>query len=334
MMTLREHVQPRRLALAAVPLAAIGVLVASPGLLGDEVGQALGSVAAASPGLLWVAGACFVVLLVSMGAAWAAGVQALGGRVDPVDATARFVTGSLVSALLPAGAGGAVRIGLFSRTLPARERLWQAGGISVAIAAARALVLAATISVAAALGALPLWPVLIFASVGLTAVAVALATRRRQARSRAAHVLDVFAALGRSPACAARLLGWVGLATAARVGAATAVAAAVGVGSPLAAGIVAVAALSLAGIVQLTPGNFGIASGALALALAAVGVDTSTALSTGIAFQAVETGVSLLVGGAGALYLVQAPVPTWTLRLAGGGAALTLAAAFSATVLV
>ena len=330
---LSEHIDRRSLVFGGVALALLLALVSMPGLLRDLVGEALASLADASPGLLWLAGACFVGVLAALGSAWRAGVRACGGTLDAVDATARYATGSLVSALVPAGAGGAVRIALFSRALPAHERLWQAGGIAAALTAARATTLAVIAAVAAALGAFPSWPIGVLAAVGAAAVCAALLMRRRSAHSRVAHVLDVFAALGRSPACAATLVGWVAAAMLARVGAATCVAAAVGLESPVVAGILAVAALSLAGMIQLTPANMGVSSGALALALHAHGVPGAEALSAGIAFQALETLVAVLVGGVGVVSLARLPVPAWTLRLAGGGAAIAVAGAFSATVL-
>lgn len=324
----------RSLLVGGAALAVLGVVIASPRLLRDDALDALGTIADANPGLLWLAAACFVALIVSMALAWRAGARALGGDTGAPDATARYAAGSFVAALVPAGAGGALRIVLFSRVLPRPDRLWRAGGVSAAITAARSLTLAAIVALAWALGALPLWPIAIFLGAVLIAVAIAVAVRGRQdVRTHAAHVFDVFAALARSPLCAARLLGWTALAQAAKVGAAAAIAAAVGVSDPLTAGLVAVAALSIAGLVQLTPGNLGVGGGALALALHARGVNTADALSTGIAFQAVEISVSLVVGGAAVVALARPPVPDWTLRLAGAGACALAAGAFSLTVL-
>lgn len=325
----------RSLLVGGAALAALVLVVLSPRLLGDAVGEALGTVAEASPGLLWLAASCFVVLMASMGLAWRAGVRALGGDTNGVDAAARYASGSFVSALVPAGAGGALRIALYSRLLPRPDRLWRAGGVSAAITAARSLALVAIVTLAWALGALPLWPVAVFLGGVLVAVAAALAVRgREQARSHAGHVLDVFAALARCPRLALALAGWTACAQAARVGGAAAIAAAVGVSDPFTAGLVAVAALSVAGLIQLTPGNIGVGGGALALALHARGVDTADALSTGIAFQAVEVSVSLLIGGAASLALARPDAAVWVVRLAGAGACIAVAGAFGLTVLV
>jgi uncharacterized membrane protein YbhN (UPF0104 family) len=334
-LTLLRRLDRRSLFVGGAALAALVVVVASPQLLGDSVAEALGTVAEANPGLLWTAAACFAALLFSMAMAWRAGVRALGGTCGRYDASARYVAGSFVSALVPAGAGGAVRIGLFSRVLPRPDSVWRAGGVSAAITAARSLALAVVVALAWILGALPLWPIAVFLGAVLAAVGIALVVRGRQcARSHAAHIFDVFAALARRPVCAAKLVGWTALAQTARVLAAAAIAAAVGVADPLTAGLVAVAALSIAGLVQLTPGNLGIGGGALALALHARGVSTSDALSTAIAFQAVEVSVSLVLGGAAVVALARPPVPDWAMRAAGASACVLAASAFGLTVLV
>jgi hypothetical protein len=67
--------------------------------------------------------------------------------------------------------------------------------------------------------------------------------------------------------------------------------------------LVLVPAVELAAVMPLTPGNTGIASAAIALALGATGVDAETALATGIAFGAVETLAAVAIGAAGALAL-------------------------------
>ena len=57
-------------------------------------------------------------------------------------------------------------------------------------------------------------------------------------------------------------------------------------------------ALDLAGTVPLTPGNLGIASGAVAIALRSRGIGVTEALGVGIGIQALETLVSLAAGTA------------------------------------
>lgn len=323
----------RAVLVAVVVLVGVAGLLAAPGLLRDDLGEALGTVADANPLLLWVACACFTTLVVAMGLAWRAGVQALGGETSRMDAAARYGAGSLTGAIVPAGAGGAVRIGLFSRVLPPPDRLWRAGGISAAVTAARALALAVLVGVAASLGALPLWPVAIFLGAGAAAVAVAYFVRGREIHSHVGHLFDVFAALGRSPQSAATLVAWTSAALLARATAAGVVCAALGLPDPATTGVVAIAALSIAGMVQLTPGNIGVAGGALALALAARGMDADEAMSVGIAFQAVETATSLVVGSVAVLYLAQHRLAGWPLRLAGAGAGAVVVAAVGLTFL-
>jgi len=324
----------RALIAGGLALASLGVLVMMPELLGEQVGNALAGLAAASPVWLWFAGAFFLALIASTGCAWRAGVQACGGQVGVFDAAARYGAGSLVNAIAPAGCGGAVRIAFFSRTLPSRDRIWTATGVATAIGLARAPALALLVVAASLTAGFPLWPVLLLAGGITAAVLVVLFSRRRTPHARVAHVLDVFRALGRSPRAGCKLVAWSTLAVASKVLAAGAVAAALGVDAPLQAAVTMVPALALAGAVPLTPGNIGVGSGAIAIALHMVGVDGTTAISAGIAFQAVETAVSMLAGSAGLLYLARLPVPAWTLRVAGAGACLALAGGFSATVLV
>jgi hypothetical protein len=164
-------------------------------------------------------------------------------------------------------------------------------------------------------------------------VFVVLFARRRTPHARVAHVLDAFRALGRSPRAAAALVGWVTCATGARLVGAATIAAAFDVPSPLAAAVVMLPALAVSGALPLTPGNLGVGSGAIAVALLMVGVDGSTALAIGIAFQAVETSIGVLAGSLGVLALAAPPLPAWSARLAGVTGALVVAAAFGATVL-
>ncbi|MGH3130338.1 MAG: lysylphosphatidylglycerol synthase domain-containing protein [Gaiellaceae bacterium] len=322
----------RALVAAGAALAVFGLVVSTPELLGDRVGEALAGLAAASPLWLWLAALSFFALIVCTGCAWRAGVAACDGGVGTLDATARYAAGSLVNALAPGGLGGPVRIALFSRTIPTRDRIWTSAGIATAIGVARAPALALLVLAAALTAGFPLWPLLLLVGGTVLAVLVAAVTRGWTPHARVAHVLDVFRALGRCPVAAVRLAGWVSLATAARVAAAAAIAASLGVASPLRAALIMIPALALAGLVPLTPGNIGVGSGAIAVALHLLGVDGSTAIATGIAFQAVETAVSLAAGSAALLCLAR--LPAWTLRVAAAGACLALAGGFSATVLV
>jgi hypothetical protein len=238
---------------------------------------------------------------------------------------------------VPARVGDAVRIALFSRALGHRDRLWTMGGAFAAISAARALVLVAFVLFGAAVGALPVWPLLVLVALVALAVLVAWRSRGGRAQTHVAHVLDAFRALGQEPKCGLPILGWVAFATLGKIGAAAAVAAALGVGSPLTAAFLVVPALDLAGLLPLTPGNFGVTSGAVAMALQTHGAGWVQALSTGIAFHALETAVSLLYGVGGILLVAGGSLTgtrRWLLVGFAASACTAVAAAFGATVLV
>jgi uncharacterized membrane protein YbhN (UPF0104 family) len=320
-------------------LTSVGALVAiatMPQLLGEQVTDAFQGLLDASPAWLWLAALSFAGALVASGCAWRSALYRVGGELTRADASARYGIGSLVNAFLPAKIGSAVRFALFSRVLHGEGRLWTTGGVCASIGAARSIWLALLLAFGAASGALPVWPLGLLALGVAVAVAVAAFARDRSPHSRAAHVLDAFRALARSPRAAAQLVGWIGLATASRIGAATAIAAAFGVERPLLAALLVIPALDLAGVLPVTPGNIGVASAAVAFALHAHGASMGTAMSAGIAFSAVETVTSLAFGTGSALYLA-ATAPgarRWTAAVAGATACLGLGVAFGATVVL
>jgi len=324
------------IAAAALTLALLAVAFV-PELLGSEVRRALGGLSSARPIWLWLAAVCFFGSLVGTANAWRSAIGLVGGRIDRLEAGARYGIGSLINSFAPARLGDAARLALFSRALDSDERLWRAGGSLVVIGAARALVLALRIVAGSITGALPLWPVL--ALVGVTAVVAlgAVATRNRTARTHAAHLLDAFRVLGREPRRGACIVGWISVATLARLGAAASISAALGVHAPFVAAVLVVPALDLSGTMPLTPGNVGLTSGAVAMALRAHGVDLTTALTTGIAFHAVETLVGIVFGLASALFLAPFSSPRVRRRttlVLGVATCAALAGAFGATVLV
>jgi uncharacterized membrane protein YbhN (UPF0104 family) len=334
-MNLRTAIDRRSAIVGGAALVLLIVAAATPQLLGDRIAAALGELAGADPRWLWIGVACFLGVMVAMGCAWRAALCPCGGeRIGVADATARYGTGSLVNSFAPAGAGGAVRIALFSRRIPGRDRIWVATGVAGALGLARGPSLAILVLAAAATGALPFWPVAVLAAAIPVGAVAAYVARHWRPHARVAHVLDVFGALGGSPRAAGAVIGWVGLATAARVAAATAVCVALGVDDPARAALVMIPALALAGVFPITPGNVGVGSGAVAVALSLAGVGFGTALSAGIAFQALETAVSVLAGSASVAYLARPPVPVWWLRAAGTAGCLCLVAALGATFLV
>jgi uncharacterized membrane protein YbhN (UPF0104 family) len=320
----------------ALSLALVALVVASPQLLGDQVRDGMSGLDDATPVWLWLAAGCFAGSLVAVSAAWRVALRSVGGRTSLVDASARYGTGSLANSLLPAKAGTALRLALYTRTLEGEGRIWTIGGIGTAIGAAHSFWLAVLVAVAAWAGVVPLWPLLVLGGALVAATVAALVARRLHSSRRIAHALDAFRELGRCPKRAAVLLGWTGLSMAVRVAAAAAVLAAFGVPQPLVAAFLVVPALELAAILPLTPGNIGVAGAAVAFALRAHGVEGELAITVGIAFNAVETLTSIVFGSGGALYLAGSETTTrrWASAVAGATACAALAGAFGYTVLV
>ena len=337
--TIEREILPSRRTLVAVALFSLALVAvaATPQLLGRQVGRSFDGLEAAQPAWLWLAATLFVGALLANAFAWRAALRSVGAcELTRADSAARYCTGSLVNSLMPARIGDAVRLALYARTLPTRDRLWTTGGVFAAIGAARLLVLGVMVAIGAAIGALPLWPLALAGALVGGGALLAYGSRGRALTGRAAHLLDAFRALGRRPGRAAWIIAWLTVATAARVGGASAIVAALGVHAPFEAAIIVVAALDLAGILPLTPGNVGITSGAVMVALQARGVGMTSALTTGIAMHAVETAAGIGCGSAGALLLARFSSPRvrrWSLVAAGAAASLALGMAFSATVL-
>jgi uncharacterized membrane protein YbhN (UPF0104 family) len=307
----------------------VGLLVAAGVAIGmTRFGRGTFSSAAADlarvhPGWIVIAASSFAVGLLASAAGWRVGLRACGGSAGFTQVSARYTIGSLVNSLAPAHLGGAVRLGLLSRTLPGDDRLWRAGGVAGSVAAARTLVLAAMIVPPALVGRVPLWPAPLLA---LGAVIVLGIGTRLSARTagRIGSLLQVFRSIARSPREGAALFGWIGCSCVARVAAATAIAMALGVPHPIWVAVVLLAAMALAGVLPLTPGNFGAGAGAATLALHGTGIGLGTALALGLAFQAVETFVGMTLGLTGAAILA-APgtrVRRWSLAASGTAAVL------------
>jgi uncharacterized membrane protein YbhN (UPF0104 family) len=323
--------------LCALGPAALAVVATSPHLLGNQIGDAVEIVSDANPRSLWLAAAAMLAALVCSSWAWRAALQLCGARLDRGDAAARYGAGSLVNFFAPAHLGDAVRVALFARALDGRDRVWTTGGVLAIVAAARCLVLAILVTVAAAIGALPLWPLALLISATAGAAVLAIATRGRTAHSRIAHALDGFRAAGRNPLGAVRIGGWVLAAGAARLAGAAAIVSALGVGSPLRIALVLLPAVALAAIVPLTPGNIGPKAGAIAVVLQGQGVGFQTALSAGIAFQAVETAVAVAFGVVSAIVLTRSRlVSAHRAEVAGAAASacLGLLAGLGAALLI
>jgi uncharacterized membrane protein YbhN (UPF0104 family) len=124
---IRSRLGLRGLAATAAVLLALVVAVATPQLLGTRVAAAFAALGNADAKWLWLAGIGFAVSVVSAAGSWRCAIRLCGGTLTLPDACARYGAGSLVNTFVPARAGDAVRIGLFSRVLPNRERLWTTG---------------------------------------------------------------------------------------------------------------------------------------------------------------------------------------------------------------
>ena len=320
--------------LSATAVAGLAAAATSPHLLQGRVSSALHSLTGADQRWLAVAGVGFVLAFACTVGAWRAALAASGGEICPRQAAARLGVGALVNSFAPARLGDALKIALCARAIDAPGGIWTTGGVYAALSAARTLALAALVVAASATGALPLWPVFVLCGAVAALAVVAAVSPRRRHSPRIAHLVEGFAALERSPRALGAVLGWTfGMATC-RLGATAAVTLALGLPHPFLAALVVLPALDLAGVVPLTPGSFGIGSGAVAVALASRGIHAGAALGAGIAMQAVETLVSVAVGGIGTAYLLRPneQVRRWTVRVATAGVSLSLAAVVGVVV--
>ena len=299
---LRSLVSRRGLAATVLFLGAVAVVATRPSLLGRRVSSIVDGLETARPIWLWAAACCFGASLIASSWSWRAALALCGGKLSRSDAAARFAIGSLVNSLSPARVGEVVRLALFARGLEGKDRGWRMGGVFGVIAALRSLVFAIVVVCAAAVGAMPFWPVLALAAVAGIAGVLAFSTRNRAPRKHAAHLLDAFRGLGRSPAGGMRIAGWTAAATGFKLAGAASIAVALGVHSPVTAALIIVPTLDVAGLMPLS-GNVGITSGAVAVALQAHGVGIVQALAAGLAFHAVQTGAGIAFGTAGALLL-------------------------------
>jgi uncharacterized membrane protein YbhN (UPF0104 family) len=312
--------------------AALALLVAVPTLLGNRLHPALAALAGGDRTWLALATLSFAACFACAVGAWRAAFAAVGARISAREAASRLGIGCAVNSFAPAKLGDAVKVALCSRALDGPSRMWTGGGVYAALAAARSLALASIVIVASVTGALPLWPV--FALFGLTAgvAAAAALSRRLRSHERITRLLEGVAALARSPRAAATVVAWSLGVQLARFLGAFAVARALALPHPVLAALVIAPALDLAGAFPITPGSFGIGSGAVAMVLASRGIAMDQALGVGIAMQALETVVSVAAGALGALYLTRlnATVQRWTLRIAVAGASTALAVAVGA----
>ncbi len=331
---MRSILRTRHLVLATVTTVALALAATRPELFGDRVHNALDGLAEAEPLWLWAAAAGFAFMHVLSGLAWRSALGACGTPTQRSDAVARYGVGSGLNAVAPAHLGSAARIALFARTVDGEGGAWRVGGAAACVGVVRSVWLAALVGFAALTGAVPVWPLALLGGVLVVAAGAAVFSRKVRLERRCAHILDAFQGLVRAPRSLAVVAALTALGMAAKLAAATAVAAALSVEHPLLAALVVVPAVELAAVMPVTPGNAGVASAAVAFVLGAHGVAADTALAAGIAFGAVETLSALALGACGALCLA-APAMRPVVRVAAASTAVVaVTGAYSATVLL
>lgn len=323
-----------RVAVCVFSVALLAAAAAMPPVLGHRLGVAFDTLGGASRPWLTVATLGFALAFCCGVAAWRVALAAAGAPIGRRQAGARIGIGCLVNSVAPAKLGDAVKLALCARVADVPDRLWTAGGVYAALAAARTLSLVALVAVGWSVGAVPMWPLAVLLAVlGVVAIAAAASSRLRN-HPHLTHFLSAVRALTHDRRLAGAILFWTAATTLARLIATGAVAAALGVNHPVVAAMLILPALDLAGAFPLTPGAVGIGSGAVAGALATRGIAAPDALATGIALQGLETLVSLVAGTSGALYLA-APgtARRWTARVAFVGAVAGVAALLGSFVL-
>lgn len=322
---------PGRIAAIVFSLVLLVVLVSSPAVL-DRARTGIEGVDAAAPGWLWVGALLFACAHAAAGLAWRRALATCDVRLDRVDAVARHAVGSLVNAVAPAQLGGAVRVALYGRACGDGGTL-TAAGAAAAIGMTRVVWLVSIAAVATATGAVPTWAIALVVALGSIGVAAVFAACRFGGR-RAGILVRSSVELARDRRALLAVTAYGGAVAVARVCAAAAIATAFGIPRPALAAVVVIAALDLAAILPLTPGNVGVTAAAVAFALGAHGVGAETALAAGVALSAIETLTSVAMGLAGCLSLSGSMVRPLVHRSAVAVGCATLGVAFSVTVVL
>lgn len=329
---MRKYLPMRQFVLAGLSLALLGVLSASPSLLGDRVRDAFAGLDAARPVWLWLAAFAFAGTSACGALAWRAAIRACGTPLTVGDAAARYCVGTGVNAIAPAHLGSALRLALFGRVT--NGGLWTVGGAAAAVGVTRVVWLGGLITLGSASGVLPAWPLLVIGVIVVGATAVAFLSYRVRLPRRLQQAVLALQALARSPRDLLIVAGWALTGAAVKIAAATAAITALGIDHPLRAALIVVPAVELAAVLPITPGNVGLASAAAAFVLTTQGVPSDIALAAGMAFGGVELIAAMAVGAAGALSLggqLVRPYVRFAVATAAYGAVL---GAFSLTVVL
>ena len=321
----------RGLVAAAAGTLLIAVLFVLVPRLSGAVASGLGDLGGADPSWLTLTATGFLFSGVASAAAWHRGLLVSGARLGPWEVIRGYASGSFANALAPAQAGEAVRVALLSRAMRSEGAVFTTMGVAAAVSIVRATLVAVLLAVTLGLDRSLLWLAFMLLAVAILAVAVPV-TGSRFGWRRAAHFLDVARGLVANPRGAVAFCGWLALSTAGKVFAAACAAQALGVQHPLAAAFVIVPTLELVGFLPLTPGNVGLTSAAVALALREHGVPVAQAVGVGIGLHAVETLVGVVFGGVCALSFA-----SWTssrARFVFGAAGLAVLLGAAATIAI
>lgn len=248
---------------------------------------------------LALAGTCFAAALVCCAGSW---YSMLSPPVGIRGAVARYGVGSLTNTFLPARAGDVVRVGLFGRISPG-------GAIAVAGAAATVgavrWVALVPLGIAGTLSSTIPPFALAAAAVALVPLPVLWILARRGSRRACIALAPLQDASGGTYLV---VTAWVAGILAARVAGVAATGVALGVPHPLAAALLVVPAMELAGVVPLLPANAGVAGGAAAMAFHAQGMSMHSAVAAGFIVHAAETATAVAIGGTSAIVLLRAGV--------------------------
>jgi uncharacterized membrane protein YbhN (UPF0104 family) len=250
--------------------------------LASEAHGAIGRVRSAEPAQIAAAALLHAAMLVASALCWRRAFAAFGGRVSATESCVRYGVGTFLNAIAPARAGGAVRIGLFTRSLSGARAAQRSGAALLAIGSVRIACVAMLLAGAASAGLAPRW--LLATPPVVVAAGLIVQGRLRAVRQS----LD-----GR---CLAVLCGWGALAAVCRCASIGAALAAVGVASPVASALIGLLGLELSGLVPLAPGLAGVGGAAVAVAIATHGVPTPTAVAGGVAFHVAEGTAGIAFG--------------------------------------
>jgi uncharacterized membrane protein YbhN (UPF0104 family) len=260
----------------------VGAAVAAAFPLAGEAQRAVERLGAADRRQVVAAGLLHLAVLFATSLCWRRSFGAFGSRIGGADACMRYGVGTFINAVAPARAGGVVRIGLFTRSLSGEHSVQRSGTALLAIASVRATAVTSMLAIASIFGAGPRW----LLAAPAVVIVLTLFVRQRL-RLLAANL---------SWRCTAELLSWATLAAACRCLSIVSALAAVGVPSPLAAGVVGWLGLELAALVPLAPGLAGVSAAGIVVAVTAHGVTSATAMAGGVAFYAAETVAGILFG--------------------------------------